>query len=114
MVASALTKPRKKGKAAPKPAAGKSVEASKNGDIPGQTYIEGTVDQPIPAMDRDLKSLAKQRKIIQDAKDEESKLLTNIARRMHDNKLGSYKGAGFSVVIIPSAENVKVKPAKDK
>ena len=33
---------------------------------------------------------------------------------MHEHKLSSYKGAGFSVAIVPSAENVKVKPAKDK
>lgn len=93
---------------------GATIAASKNGDDPNQTYIEGTVDEPIPAMDRDLKKLAKARADISNLKDEESRLLTCVARRMHEHKLQQYKGAGYSVVIVPSAENVKVKPAKDK
>lgn len=93
---------------------GASVAASKNGDDPNQTYIEGTVDEPIPALDRDLKSLQKARAESVALKETESRLLTNISRRMHENKLNSYRGAGYSVVIVPSAESVKVKPAKDK
>lgn len=120
-----LTAPKRKRAAKKKPEAsepatatpsskGASIAASKNGDDPDQTYIEGTVDEPIPALDRDLKKLAKVRTEISNAKDEEGRLLTSVARRMHENQLNSYKGAGYSVIIVPSAENVKVKPAKDK
>jgi hypothetical protein len=107
---------KKKAPAAKKAAApsGGTVAASKNGDDPNQTYIPGTVDEPIPAMDRDLKSLQKTRSEQMALKDKESALLTSISRRMHDNKLNSYRGAGYSVAIVPSAESVKVKPAKDK